>query len=343
MNSHLHRSIPPLTRRDLLHGSMTIAAGLAFGMTPLRAVTASQTSNPADRGYAHPESLIDFVALRNIMDTDEQLVLVGFMPADGFASAHIPGSVQLDWPTLEVIDTSDASIESWQRSVAELLGELGITPKSTVVAYDNGTLLSARLWWILHYFGHENVHILDGGLPAWATAGMEIESGGTTVPGGPAYASTPNLDLLAQRDEVLGAVTLAERANKLASDPSAFSLHPDLVIATLQQVPVIVDARAPEEYVEGCIPGAVNLNFPLNAEAKAPKFYKPAAELQAMYDEIGVASDRMVIPYCASGVRSAVTAFALHLLGYENVALYTGSWLEWGEDPSTPKAQGGTR
>ena len=59
-----------------------------------------------------------------------------------------------------------------------------------------------------------------------------------------------------------------------------------------------------------------------------------------MYEEIGATPDTLVIPYCASGVRSAVTTFVLHLLGYEHVALYTGSWLEWGEDPDTPKETG---
>lgn len=103
---------------------------------------------------------------------------------------------------------------------------------------------------------------------------------------------------------------------------------------------VILDARTPEEYAEGHIPGAVNLNFPLNAAPDPPKFYKPADELEAMYTDIGATPDNLVIPYCASGVRSAVTSFTLHLLGYEDVALYTGSWLEWGEDPETPKTEG---
>lgn len=103
---------------------------------------------------------------------------------------------------------------------------------------------------------------------------------------------------------------------------------------------VILDARTPEEYIEGRIPGAVNLNFPRNTAAEPPKFFKPANELQAMYDSIGATSDKLVVPYCASGVRSAVTTFALHLLGYDNVALYTGSWLEWGEHPDMPTESG---
>lgn len=59
-----------------------------------------------------------------------------------------------------------------------------------------------------------------------------------------------------------------------------------------------------------------------------------------MYEEIGVTPDRHIVPYCATGVRSAVTAFALHLIGFENVALYTGSWAEWGEDPDAPVTTG---
>ncbi len=103
---------------------------------------------------------------------------------------------------------------------------------------------------------------------------------------------------------------------------------------------VILDARKLEEYAEGHIPGAVNINFPLNAAPEPPKFWKPASELRALYEEAGVTPDKRVIPYCASGVRSAVTAFSLHLIGYEQLALYTGSWLEWGENPDTPKATG---
>ncbi len=103
---------------------------------------------------------------------------------------------------------------------------------------------------------------------------------------------------------------------------------------------VILDVRKLEEYAEGHIPGAVNINFPLNAAPEPPKFWKPVSELRALYEEAGVTPDKLVIPYCASGVRSAVTAFSLHLIGYEQLALYTGSWLEWGENPDTPKATG---
>ena len=329
MNERQHAQGPAITRRRAV--GLTLGVGIA--MSPLaigahlsspqppdgvRAVHMPSAddlgSPPGDSGYAHPEVLVSVDWLKRRLN-EPDLVLVGFMPAEEFEAGHIPGSIQLDWPELEVIDTSDASVESWHQDVQQLLGNLGITSDSAVVAYDNGTLLSARLWWILHYFGHENAHILDGGLPAWQVIDGEVETGAfEAASAGEAYAGTPNAELLAQREEVLANL----------GDPDV----------------VILDARTPEEYTEGRIPGAMNLNFPLNASPEAPKFYKRADELRVMYDWIGASGDKLVIPYCASGVRSAVTAFTLHLLGHERVALYTGSWLEWGEHPDTPTESG---
>src|SRR5690606_9815838 len=101
---------------------------------------------------------------------DNDLVLVNVLLPDATDLAYIPGSIALVIPELGVVDTSDASIEEWHQAIHARLGELGITPESTVVAYDNDTLFSARLWWVLHYLGHENVHVLDGGIGAWQAA-----------------------------------------------------------------------------------------------------------------------------------------------------------------------------
>jgi thiosulfate/3-mercaptopyruvate sulfurtransferase len=130
----------------------------------------------------------------------------------------------------------------------------------------------------------------------------------------PPYEGTPHEDRLAQMDEVLAAIG--------------------------DDTTVLVDARTPDEYAKGHIPGAVNVNYPRNAAANPPNRYEPAERLLAMYREMGVTPDRSVIPYCSSGVRSAVTAFSLWLIGFERVALYTGSWQEWGANPDTPKTEG---
>ena len=99
---------------------------------------------------------------------------------------------------------------------------------------------------------------------------------------------------------------------------------------------MLVDARTEEEYAEGHIPGAVLLPFPENAIETEPKVWKSATELRAMYEAIGVTPDKHVIPYCTTGVRSAVTYFTLRLLGFPDARLYTGSWAEWSSHPELP-------
>ena len=303
------------TRRDLLqHALVAGAAFLAHGSVEVSAQGTPVASPDTNGQYANPGALVDVAWLERRID-DPEMVTVALMPEEEFASSHVPGAVQIDWPALEVVDTSDASIDVWNQSVQDLVGSLGITTDSDVVVYDNGTLFAARLWWVLTYLGHKRVHVLNGGLAAWQDRGNEAAPApSSAASAASAYAGSPDERWLAQMAEVVAAL----------DDPDA----------------VIVDARTPEEYAEGHIPGAVNLNFPLNASDTPPKRYKPAGELRSMYEAIGVTPNRLVIPYCTSGVRSAVTAHTLHLIGYQRVALYTGSWKEWSSDPDVPKATG---
>jgi thiosulfate/3-mercaptopyruvate sulfurtransferase len=287
-----------------------VMAGLV-GATP----TAAQPATPApDEGYAHPEWLVDPAWLQEHR-SDPALKIVALTPADEFVAGHVPGAAQVDWPQLEVTDTSDPSIARWQGEVERILTNLGLSPADTVVVYDGGTLWAARLWWILDQLGHQDKRILNGGLPAWVAADAEVETGASTVQSVPdPYQGTPNESALAPLD---------------------------LVVASLDDPGVaLVDARSAEEYAAGHVPGAVNVDFPLNAAPEPPKTWKPAAELRALYAELGVTPEKLVIPYCTTGVRSAVTYFTLRLIGYPNVRLFTGSWKEWSGHPELPVATG---
>ncbi|MDQ3657649.1 MAG: sulfurtransferase [Chloroflexota bacterium] len=304
---HPHRS----TRRAVL------GTGLALGLGGGRAVHAQATpgaSPVADTGYARPEMLVDAIWLCDQLD-DPSVLAVGLMPAGTFADGAIPGSMQIDWPDLEVTDTSDDSLAAWQATVEDHLTRLGLTRDRTVVAYDEGTLFAARLWWVLHYLGHERVHVLNGGLPAWIEAGYEVATGQPA--------------LVAADEPYVG-----------AAQPDALAQVPEVEAAIGDADTVIVDARTPDEYAAGHVPGAVNINYPLNAEPDAPKFWKPAGDLKRLYGEAGVTPDRWVIPYCSTGVRSAVTSFTLWLIGYDDVSLFTGSWAEWTLDPERPVTTG---
>ncbi|MGI8476205.1 MAG: sulfurtransferase [Thermomicrobiales bacterium] len=94
------------------------------------------------------------------------------------------------------------------------------------------------------------------------------------------------------------------------------------------------------DFAAGHIPGATNVQFTENAAATDPKRWKSAGELRAMYADLGVTPERLVIPYCSTGVRSAATYFTLRLIGYEDVSLFTGSWKEWSRHPELPVTTG---
>lgn len=294
-------------------GSWVAGANLALGAQGTPASTPEGTPG-AGEGYAHPEWLVDAAWVEEHR-RDPNVRIVALTPVDEFEQGHIPGAAQIDWPDLELTDTSEAAVERWRGEVEAMLTALGVTPEQTVVAYDGGTLWAARVWWVLDYLGHADKRILNGGLPAWTAAGGEAETGPSrTAPTATPYRGTSNDGVLATLDEVAASL----------EDPTV----------------VRIDARTAEEYAEGHIPGAVNVNFPQNAAPEPPKVWKSAEELRALYATVGATPDKRIIPYCTTGVRSAVTSFTLRLIGYERVELFTGSWAEWSAHPELPRVTG---
>ena len=238
---------------------------------------------------------------------------VAFMSEKEAGPGVIPGSTRLDWPDLEVKDTTPEGLSAWVTSLTSRLPEAGILPMKPTLAYDAGSLFAARLWWVLQATGHRDAQVLDGGLPSWTSAGnadLTAPEPGFTVDG--EGMLTLDLTMIAPIADVEGAVGA-----------------PDVTF---------IDARAPEEYAKGHIPGAVNIPYPKNARSDSPHTWLPTTDLESLYTAIP--SDHTVIPYCSSGVRSAVTAFTLRLIGYERVRLFTGSWNEWSQDPARPITTG---
>lgn len=203
---------------------------------------------------------------------------------------------------------------------AAAAGRAGIGPDTHVVAYDAaGGAYAARLWWLLRYFGHERVSLLDGGWPAWSAAGQPIERDAPAMT--PAtFLALPHPDLVVDA----GAVDALRR------DPRT----------------LLLDARATERYegrVEpidpqpGHIPSARSAPYAGNLR---DGFLKRPDELRERYLDLGADAARAIVCYCGSGVTAAHTIFALHLAGRDDALLYEGSWSDWSGDPARPVATG---
>ena len=307
-----------LNRRQLVVAAGALAIAPVLNSTHVSAGTAAGTPGAGTPAVAVPtrdEILVSAADLATQLAGPEPPVVIALTEAEAFAVGHISGAWQIDWPALELDDTSAGAIAAWAGTTRAQLGALEIMPNATVVIYDGGTLFAARLWWVLDYFGHQTKLILDGGLPAWRADGQPVVTAAndaTPPVAAPAdYPANADENRLATLDQVVAAL----------GDPAV----------------AIVDARTADEFAAGHIPGAVNVNYPLNAQPDDPKTYLSGDELTQLYAGAGVTPDKLVIPYCATGVRSAVTYTALRVAGFPNVALYTGSWNEWGSDPETPK------
>ena len=198
----------------------------------------------------------------------------------------------------------------------------GISSGDSVVIYDNArSLWAARLFWTLEYLGHDKVSILDGGLGKWTGDGLHLETDAKPVSAGSFYAKV-------QEDRL---VDVAE------------------IVSNIDEI-FIIDTRSPAEYAGkdvraargGHIPGAVNINWIFNITEDETPTFLPLTELGEFYDSYGVDESRQIVTLCQTGVRGAHTYFALRFLGYKNVALYDGSWAEWGNSENQIETPSGS-
>jgi thiosulfate/3-mercaptopyruvate sulfurtransferase len=199
----------------------------------------------------------------------------------------------------------------------------GVSDRRLVVVYDDAdSTAAARAWWLLRYFGHPSVRVLDGGYRAWTAAGHPVETGPPPISPAPGdfTASPGHLELL----DAAGAAALARAG-------------------------LLLDARAGERYrgekepvdpVAGHIPGAVSA--PTAENVNQGGTFRPPPELASRFAALGASAGTEVGAYCGSGVTAAHEVLALTLAGIP-AALYAGSWSEWIMDPARPVATGPDR
>ncbi len=271
-----------------------------------------------NKGYVHPEALVDADWVQaHLNDPKVRLVEVD-VDTKAYDSGHIPGAVAFNWQKELQDQVVRAPIDA--DKLESLLSNAGISNDTTIVVYgDNNNWFAAWALWILKYYGHEDVRILDGGRAKWLADKREIT---TQVPHYNATTySVPetNASIRVFRDQVLKELGDSNLALVDVRSPGEYSGE------------LLAPANLPQEGAQrgGHIPGAANI--PWSQAVREDGTFKSADELRALYGSKGVTPDKEVIAYCRIGERSSHTWFVLsYLLGYNNVRNYDGSWTEWG-------------
>jgi len=265
--------------------------------------------------------------LGNVTTDDPELRLVQVdLNTEFYERGHIPGAVCIDWQQ-QLQHATRRDVPS-KAAFANRLGERGITEDSTLVLYgDNSNWFAAHLYWLLTYYGHDDMYLLDGGREYW------IESGRPTSTSVPSYTS---------------------RSYRPSGPFEQVRAYRSGVERALSRPTELVDVRLPDEYDGtvlappgmtesaqrgGHIPGATNIVWSENLRSDGR--FKSIDELENIYRGRGIDRDSSVIVYCRIGERSSLTWFVLsELLGYDSVRNYDGAWTEWGNCIGTPIATG---
>lgn len=242
-----------------------------------------------------------------------------------YRALHIPGAVYAHTDhdlSAPITPTSGRHPLPDPIKFCDTISRLGISNSTQVIAYDatSGSFAS-RLWFLLRYYGHKQVAVLDGGFSAWLQTGYATESGTIKKPRG-TFTGSPNNEMI---------VTTPQIAGRL-NDPNF----------------LLIDARAQERFSgseepidakAGHIPGAVNRFYGLNSNPDGT--FRPAAELRAEFQVLlQNHTPEQTAVYCGSGVTSAHHLLAMAVAGLPLPRLYAGSWSEWIRDPVHPIATG---
>ncbi|HEX8445309.1 MAG TPA: 3-mercaptopyruvate sulfurtransferase [Sphingomonas sp.] len=242
-------------------------------------------------------------------------------PAAEYEAGHIPGAVFMDLADLVDTATDLPGMLPPAEKFASRMQALGLGDGSRIVIYDNSPHhTAARAWWMLKTHGAHDVAILDGGLAKWKAEGRVLKKGKETL---------RHRHFTVWKDEKAVRDLAQMKANQASGAEQ------------------VVDARSAARFsgaeadprpgvAPGHIPGSVNI--PQDSLFEADGTWKRGDTLKSVFDAAGVDLAKPIVTTCGSGVTAAVVLFGAHLLGASQVALYDGSWSEWGADAATEKA-----
>ncbi len=295
--------------------------------------------------YHHPEYLVETDWLERNLDAPELRIFdCAAYPAPnpdkklrkkhpvapqsartGYEDAHIPGAGFLDVPgDLANKSSSLPMMMLPEQRFAEVMGAHGIGDDSRVVLYSSTTpIWATRVWWMLRAIGFENAAVLNGGFAKWVAESKPVSRKPCAYPPN-ILTTTPRFGAFVNKEEVLAATEKPGVRLIHALSSSVFKGSDDKLVFGRK----------------GRIPGSVNLPSG-NVNDADTGVYLPPDRLQKIFDTVGVdKTKQQIITYCGGGVNASNIAFALMLLGYENIAVYDGSMNEWGNDDSLPIEMG---
>jgi len=283
--------------------------------------------------YAHPEALVSTAWLADhlrepyLRVIDATYTLPGVSPNghELYLKRHIPGAVFYDIDAVSDARNPLPHMLPDEKTFGAMMGALGLGDNHQIVVYDSMGLSTApRAWWSLKAYGHKNVAVLNGGMPKWLAENRPVNA---EIPKYPAAIFTARLD----RPK-----SLRDKAQMLAN------------LKTRREQ--VIDARSAARFAgtvpepraglrSGHIPGSLSLPSDQISDPKT-KEVLPADILAAKFSAAGLDPHKPVTASCGSGVTAAALAFGLHLLGWNEAAIYDGSWSEWGLPGDTPVETG---
>ena len=254
--------------------------------------------------------LITTIELEKILSNPD-LILIDTRSSKEYFEGHIPGAVNLDLFAFHWIDTSKQGIEAFNIQTQKILSFVGVTYEKMVVFYDDiSGMLAARGVWLLMYFSHPHVWMLDGGIKKWKNENFPLETTSNQ------YKPSKFLGKI-NKDVITGFEFIKENINQLK----------------------IIDARSKEEYDGlivraargGHIPNSINIDW--NHNLTDIGTMKTDEELSKLYN---FPKNTPIVTYCQGAYRAANTFFALKKIGFKNIKVYLGSWGEWGNNLDLP-------
>ncbi len=241
-----------------------------------------------------------------------------------FTEGHIPGAQFFDID--EIADTASPlpHMLPAPEKFSSRMRKLGVGDGKRVIVYDAAGLFSAaRVWWMFKVFGHDDVAVLDGGLPKWKAENHALVEGPAVVPQERHFTARYRSMMVRDKSDVSRAIKTAAEQIADARSPTRFRGE---------------EAEARPGVRAGHMPGARGVHYAtlLNSDGTL----KSPQQIAAVFADAGIDVAKPVITSCGSGVTAAILSLGLTLIGAREHSLYDGSWTEWGGDPGSPVATG---